>query len=893
MRPLDLNDIYTVNPDRSIHLMTEKFQALWEKHVDSQTRNPLFWALYETFKFEFWLGGFCSLISSQLQVLAPFTTRYLIQFATDAYIARFEHGPGPNIGNGVGLAIGITLMQIVQSICTNQFIYRGFMVGAQAKAVLVNALFDKSMKLSSRAKAGGKAIEEDANPPDSKDSKGKSDKPEGPKVTPDAGKGIAGDGRGWSNGRITTLMSVDADRVYVAMGLFHLLWTAPISVVLTLILLLINITYSALSGFALLVLGVPLLALAIRSLIKRRRKINKLTDQRVTLTQEIIQSVRFVKFFGWESSFLERLKSIRKKEISAIQVLLSIRNAILCASMALPIFASMLSFITYSLSNHALDAARIFSSLGLFNSLRLPLNLLPMVIGQVTDAWTALSRMQEFLLAEESTTDVVFDETLEDAYKFDHASFTWERVATGLEKLHGLDKDGNQITPKPLSETSTKKDHPDDSSSLNSNIEPYKLTDLTFTVKRDELLAVIGTVGSGKSSLLAALAGDMRMTSGEARISGSRAYCPQYAWIQNSSVRKNITFGQEWNEEWYNQVVDACALQPDFDQFPGGDVTEIGERGITVSGGQKQRLNIARAIYFNADIVLLDDPLSAVDAHVGRHIMDHAICGLLKHKCRVLATHQLHVLGRCDRIIFMDEGRIHAIGTFDNLMRDNELFKRFLASTAQEQGKAKDEGDGDGDEGESEAEAAQSKKASAKKAKQQKQAVLMQQEERALDSVGWDVWKAYIQASGSFLNLFLLIFSTILTNGSNIVTGLWLSYWTSHKFDISTGEYIGIYASLGAAQALCMYAYSTVLSVGGTNASRTMLQRAMTRVLRAPMSFFDTTPLGRITNRFSKDINVMDNDLTDAMRVYGLTITMIISVIVLVIVFYHYVSDLT
>lgn len=874
LRPLELQDIWKVNPDRSVEVLRAKLDASFQRRLDRGDSYPLVFALYDTFKVEFWIGGICQLFSSLFQVFSPYMTRYLIAFATSAYVAQHSDLPAPHIGEGIGYVVGITCMQILQSFGNNQFIYRGFIVGAQMRAVLINMLFDKAMKLSGRAKAGGKAIEDTQALQAVKDDLLK--RPgKGPKVTPDAGKGIAGDGRGWSNGRIVTLMSVDADRINTAMGMFHLLWTAPISIIVTLVVLCINIGYSALSGYALLVLGMPGLTYAIRTLVKRRRSINKLTDQRVSLTQEILQSVRFVKFFGWESSFLARLKAIRKREISSIQVLLAIRNAIQCVSMSLPMYASMLAFITYSLSKHTLTPAPIFSSLALFNSLRMPLNLVPLVLGQVTDAWTALNRIQEFLLAEEQKEDIKWDESMENAIEVEHASFTWERTPT---------RENESKTPQKQPKAPTEKNQ-DDNSSVDTAVEPFKLTDLTFSVKRNELLAVIGTVGSGKTSLLSALAGEMRLTGGEVRLGASRAYCPQYAWIQNATVKNNILFGKEYDEEWYNQVVDACALRPDFDVFPAGDQTEIGERGITVSGGQKQRLNIARAIYFDADIVLMDDPLSAVDAHVGRHIMDNAICGLLKNKCRILATHQLHVLSRCDRIILMDDGRIVAVDTFDNLMRDNQVFQRLMSTTSQEKGEGEKE-DSEKEDGIDEGQAGKP----SKKSKTANPAALMQQEERAVDSVGWDVWKAYISASGSFLNLFIVMGAIILTNGANIVTSLWLSYWTSNKFPLSEGQYIGIYAGLGASQAVFMYLFSTVLSTAGTNASRTMLQRAMTRVLRAPMSFFDTTPLGRITNRFSKDVHVMDNELTDAMRIYALTITMILSVIVLIIVFYHYVS---
>ena len=269
----------------------------------------------------------------------------------------------------------------------------------------------------------------------------------------------------------------------------------------------------------------------------------------------------------------------------------------------------------------------------------------------------------------------------------------------------------------------------------------------------------------------------------------------------------------------------------------------------------------------------------AVDAHVGRHIFDHAICGLMKDKCRILATHQLHVLHRCDRIIWMREGRIETIDIFDNLMKHNEGFRKMMASTFQEEKKEVEFVEG---------EVVDEKKEAKKRKDAKKGAALMQQEERAVKSVSWDVYGAYIRASGTILNGPLVVILLILGQGCNIVTSLWLSWWTSNKFGYSTGTYIGAYAALGTMQALLMLAFSLALTILGTTSSKVMLQRAMTRVLRAPMSFFDTTPLGRITNRFSKDVDSMDNNLTDAMRMYLLTLAMITSVFILIIVYFHY-----
>ncbi|QSZ29358.1 hypothetical protein DSL72_003872 [Monilinia vaccinii-corymbosi] len=885
-RQLEPNDIWTVNPNRSVDLLSDKLQESFRRRVAKGEKHPLIWAMHETFKFEFWLGGACQFVSNILQVVSPFTLRYLITFASDAYIAAQEGLPAPSIGKGLGLVFGITIMQMLQSLGTNHFIYRGMMVGGQSRAVLISAIFEKAMKISGRAKAGGRSVKSQEDEKDAQkaqylvnQAKGKKGKKNSKGVSskgaPDAGRGIAGDGTGWANGRVVNLMSVDTYRVDQASGMFHLIWTAPVSCIITLILLLINLTYSALAGFGLLVVGLPLLTKAVKGLFARRKTINKITDQRVSLTQEILQAVRFVKFFGWEMAFLDRLAAIRNKEIRSIQVLLSIRNAINAVSMSMPIFASMLAFITYSLTSHGLSPARVFSSLALFNSLRLPLNLLPMVIGQVIDAYSSIYRIQEYLLSEEQEDDAKPDHELEAAIVVQGADFTWERTATQESENAGPSGKG-QKKAEIKAEMEAKKQAPDDDSTINGDREPFSLENMNFTIGRNELVAVIGGVGSGKSSLLGALAGDMRKTRGEMIMGADRAFCPQYAWIQNATVRENILFGKEMEKSWYNKVIDSCALRPDLEMLPNGDQTEIGERGITVSGGQKQRMNIARAIYFDADLILMDDPLSAVDAHVGRHIFDNAIMGLLKDKARILATHQLWVLNRCDRIIWMEGGKIQAIDTFSNLMSKHVGFQQLMETTAVEEER----------EPETEGEGVKKEKKTEKK--KHKAPGLMQAEEKSSKSVSWSVYADYVRASGSLWNAPIVFLLLLLSQGANIATSLWLSWWTSNKFGYSNSVYIGVYAALGAGQAFLLFLFALSLTILGTVASKVMLSKAITKALRAPMSFFDTTPLGRITNRFSRDVDVMDNNLTDAMRMYFLTMGMILSVFGLIIAYFHY-----
>ncbi|KAF2969808.1 hypothetical protein GQX73_g3732 [Xylaria multiplex] len=857
-RPLEQGDLWKVNPKRSVDIMASKCSESFERRVKNGDKYPLLWAIHETFLFEFWVGGLCQLVASIFQVLAPFVLRFLIAFAQEAWNDKERGQPPPPIGRGVGLVLGVVFMQVIQSLGINHFIYRGMMIGGQVRATLISLIFEKSMVISGRAKAGGKAAANGTVEVKTEDSKNNYQE-ESSKESNKAKKlGVAGDGVGWSNGRVVNLMSVDTYRLDQASALFHVVWTAPIQCVITLVVLLINLSYSALAGFAILVIGIPALTRAIRSLFRRRGLINKVTDQRVALTQEILQSVRFVKYFGWEAAFMKRLGEVRDREIHGIQVLLAIRNAINSVSLSLPIYASFLSFITYSLTDHGLGPAEVFSSLALFNGLRLPLNLLPLVIGNIVDAWSSMKRIQDYMLAENQEDAALFNPENKNAVEMKDASFTWERTPTqengsaAAAGKKGVPKKGAK-QPSKDSSIETSESNSDTASTLVDEREPFKLEELNLAIGRKEIIAVIGSVGSGKTSLLAALAGDMRKTSGEVVLGASRAFCPQYAWIQNASVRQNILFGKDMNREWYKEVIKACALQPDLDMLPDGDATEIGERGITVSGGQKQRLNIARAIYFDADIVLMDDPLSAVDAHVGRHIMDNAILGLLKGKCRILATHQLWVLNRCDRIVWMDGGKIRAVDTFDKLMENEPGFKHLMETTAVEEKKDENEA-----------------------------------EERAVASVPWSVYARYVRASGSIFNALWVLLALIIAQGGNIATSLWLSYWTADKFGYSQAIYIGVYAALGTGQAIFLFIFAIMLTIFGTRASKALLRQAVTRTLRAPMSFFDTTPLGRITNRFSRDVDVMDNNLTDAMRMYFLTMATVISVFALIIAFFYY-----
>lgn len=865
-RPLELNDIWAVNPDRSVDKLAATFKvALARRKANAGKLDPLLLAMFDTFKKDFLIGGVCQLIAGTVQVLSPFVLKYLILYVQEAYDASFSSGIPSGIGRGIGLVVGIASMQMLQSLCTNQYYYRGMMVGGQARSTIIACIFEKAMKLSGRAKVGS-----------SKDGE-----------------------EGWSNGRINNLMSTDTSRIDSACVTIHRCWVAPIQVVLALALLCVNLTYSALVGFGLILTVMPLLARAIGSLMARRKLINKITDERVQLTQETFNAIRIVKFFAWEPKLIARLADIRKLETRKIATLLSIRNAILATAVVMPILASMLTFITYSLSNHVLSAAPIFSSLALFNALGVPLEILPVAVGRAVDANASIKRISHFFDAEELQDEVTWHLDHEKAVTVEHADFTWEEgisctaysglgSTTKVKASGSVDNKPHDSGPSQTSINVGDAQSSSDSSAQESTeqrMESFKITNVNLSIARKKFVAVIGSVGSGKSSLLSALAGDMRRSSGSLTLGASRALCSQNPWIQNTTVKENVLFGKDFNKPWYDAVIDACALVPDIAMLPNGDATEIGERGVTISGGQKQRLNIARSIYFDAGIILMDDPLSAVDAHVGRHILDNAICGLLREKCRILATHQLHFIHRADKIVWMKEGAIYKVATFPELLETDAEFRMMMQTTSHEDEKHDSHGQEDIDGSKS----GEATEVEASLPERIQPAALMQQEERATGSVSWRVYTEFIKASGSLWNIAAVILVLSLAQGANILTSLWLSWWTSNRFrSLQSPQYIGVYAALGITQAVLMFIYATTLTTLSTRAGKTMLNRAIEHTIRAPVSFFDTTPIGRITNRFSKDVDTMDNRLTDDLRFFLYIIATVLSVFSLVIAYYYY-----
>ncbi|KAG6863876.1 hypothetical protein C0991_002491, partial [Blastosporella zonata] len=427
--------------------------------------------------------------------------------------------------------------------------------------------------------------------------------------------------------------------------------------------------YSALVGLGVLLVGFPVQFILVRVMFAQRKKGVKFTDKRIRLTTEVLQGIRLIKFYAWEAFYVDRLGTLRAHEIKAIRKSALARSLLIAVVTFIPILASILSFITYALSGHDLNVAVIFSSLQLFNIIRAPLLYFPFVLSSLSDALVALGRISKFLLSEELAEPYVIDYEQMTAVSVD-GDFTWEtagklqaNIVANKVGRGGRGKIGKAGSTKPNSQqlvlpTSANVDSPVVSAAEGSQEDekPFELKDLRFSVPKGSFVAIVGRVGSGKSSVLQALIGEMRKTRGEILFGGNVAYVPQTPWIRNATLRDNVLFGQEDSEQRFRDIIQACNLQQDLEMLPHGEYTEIGEKGI----------NLTRAAYSKSDVILLDDPLSAVDAYVGRAILDQCILnGPLANRTRILVTHSLHVLDKTDYIFVMDNGTITEQGTYE------------------------------------------------------------------------------------------------------------------------------------------------------------------------------------------------------------------------------------
>uniref|UniRef100_A0A452GXK5 ATP binding cassette subfamily C member 2 n=1 Tax=Gopherus agassizii TaxID=38772 RepID=A0A452GXK5_9SAUR len=642
----------------------------------------------------------------------------------------------------------------------------------------------------------------------------------------------------YTQGETVNLMSADTQRFMDLATFIHQLWSAPLQIALSIIFLWWELGPSVLAGIGVMVLLIPINAVLMKNM--------KNKDQRMKIMNEILSGIKILKLFAWEPSFERQVGEIRVRELKGLLHFTNLQ--------AFSIFIfSCAPFAVYVMvdEKNVLDAQKAFTSISLFNILRFPMATLPLVISSLVQTAVSTERLERYL----------------GSGNLDPSNFSW---------LHGYcfyTLFTSLVAAQRCSESQLSR--------------PSRVT---LDIKPGHLVAVVGAVGSGKSSLVSAVLGEMENLKGHINIQGSVAYVPQQAWIQNATLKDNILFGSDLDEARYQQVVEACALLPDLKLLPGGDLTEIGEKGINLSGGQKQRVSLARAVYSDADIYLLDDPLSAVDAHVGKHLFDQVLGpdGLLQGKTRILVTHSVSFLPRTDEIVVLVAGAVSEQGSYSTLLANGGAFAQLLSTYGSQEGSTP-EGEGWGLHhwrwgfpmpcifhstlfglmllcGEGRGVACRRScvrgacggwtpwdAATECAALQVKFSLYL----RYLHAVGWGfsawVFITYVAQYAAFM-------------GSN----LWLSDWTDDSLRYWNQTYptsqrdmrIGVFGALAA----FLLAGALLATRGAIRASRVLHQQLLSNILRVPMSFFDTTPTGRIVNRFAKDIFTVDETIPMSFR---------------------------
>uniref|UniRef100_A0A670ZSU0 ABC-type glutathione-S-conjugate transporter n=1 Tax=Pseudonaja textilis TaxID=8673 RepID=A0A670ZSU0_PSETE len=661
-------------------------------------------------------------------------------------------------------------------------------------------------------------------------------------------------------GEMVNLMSVDAQRFMDFTVYMHQLWSSPLQIIISLVFLWTELGPSVLAGIGVLVLLFPLNAVLVTKSRRIQVKNMKHKDERMKIMNEILNGIKILKFFAWELSFQKQVEKIRAWELKGLLHFFHLQSFAIFIFSCAPILVSLATFAVYVMvdENNILDAQKAFTSIALFNILRFPLGMFPLTLSSMVQVSISTDRLERYLGSEDLNTSAIW-----------HNSIPGKLILGFRLGLYDI-----------------------------------LLYSITLEIAHGSLAAIVGSVGSGKSSLISAMLGEMENIKGNINIQGSMAYVPQQAWIQNATLKDNIIFGSPLDEIRYQQVLEACALHPDLKLLPGGDLTEIGEKGINLSGGQKQRVSLARAVYSNADIYLLDDPLSAVDAHVGRHIFDKVLGpeGLLQNKTRILVTHNLSFLAQVDDIVVLEAGTVTERGSYSTLLANSGSFAQLLNTYGNQQdniheeeamGKVitKDTASGitlvlTGHPGHL------NEKKTMSEFKGQR---LIDKEAVETGKVKLFTYLRYFRAIGWGLSICILI-SNIGQAASFIGFNLWLSDWTNDALHYQNETYpvtrdvrVGIYGTLG----LFLLIATGLTSFGAIRASRVMHEQLLSNILRVPMSFFDSTPTGRIMNRFAKDIFTVDETIPISLRSWMSCFFMILSTLVIICIATPYFAIIT
>uniref|UniRef100_A0A9J7Y5D9 ATP-binding cassette sub-family C member 5 n=1 Tax=Cyprinus carpio carpio TaxID=630221 RepID=A0A9J7Y5D9_CYPCA len=705
-------------------------------------------------------------------------------------------------------------------------------------------------------------------------------------------------------GPLVNICSSDGQRLYEAVSVGCLLAGGPLVGILGLSYTIYFFGPTALVGSAIFVIFYPTMMLASRLTAYFRKRCVTVTDRRVRLMNEILGCIKFIKMYCWETAFASNIQRVRSEERRVLEWAGCVQSLTVGVAPVVVVIASVCTFTLHMALGYDLTAAQAFTVVAVFNSMTFALKVTPLAVRALSEGSVAVKRFQKLFLMEDREPISSKTEDPYNAVEFKDATLAWEKTCSsqgeksraqqkrgGMKRVLRREKLSLYITTEDSKEeseeanaehllTHMEQESPQSTISSTQSIRPplhKTLHRIDLCIRKGSLVGVCGGVGSGKSSLLSALLGQMTLLGGSVAVNGDFAYVAQQAWILNDSLRENILFGKQYIEEKYNAVLEACCLFPDIIELPYGDMTEIGERGANLSGGQRQRVSLARALYSERPVLLLDDPLSAVDTRVGSHLFHSAIRRAAKSRTVIFVTHQLQFLPECDEVVLMKDGQIAEHGTHVQLMEKGRDYAALFNSVQQENLVRKNVKNKQRAEEESSPRSLHVSPAAKPHTESKKGDQLMQAEEKGSGAVAWQVYTTYIKAAGGPLAFIVNILLFLFTTGSIAFSNWWLSHWirqgsgnssllqtntTAESDSMRLNPHMQYYSrvyvlSMGAA--LFLKTVRGLLFVKCTvRAASVLHDKLFKTLLLSPMRFFDTTPLGRILNRFSRDMDEVD-----------------------------------